>query len=101
MTKETERFIEIVCERFFFNQHIHSIEDYYQLLNMQGNYKQDIIDEFKEVVKILYNENPDTNYRIDQYGNAIENDGSITSFEKLCVLINMHQDERYKNKKSN
>lgn len=92
MTKETERLVELICEYIILYDDIDLIEKYYILNNIS---KEEIIQSFKDYTKLMYYENLDMNYRIDEYGNAIEEDGSITSFEKIIVYCNIYLRQKY------
>lgn len=93
ITKETEVLVKRFCQGIVFNEDVQTVEEFFLLMRIPKN---EIIEDLKESCKKIYYDNPESNYRIDQYGNAIEEDGTITSFEKLMVLCNLHLQERYK-----
>ena len=87
MSEKTEKLLKVFIRDHLvvLKDEIKTVEDLYLLFNMTYN---DLINDLKDSAKIVYAEDLDSTWRIDNDGNVHEEDGTFIPFEKLLVMIN-------------
>lgn len=95
MTEKTGKLVEIFIRDnlIIFSEELDDVETFYAFMLSED--KKGIIRDLKHAVQKIYEEDLETNYRIDQYGDVHEEDGSITPYEKIVVMINQAARKKY------